>query len=499
MALGKLLAQKADDMNSLARNKSRIQPAPVRPVTLLLLVAVIGCTLLPGPFAVALAQSDYVLKLDTLGANPGTTIDYFVYLENAGEVGSFNLLVGYDASALWLQQVALSDTRAEDFESFDYILDEGGVPGRVRILGVADDGGLPVTAPLPAGDGAIIKLRFMVINDIQFSGMWLPLWFEFNDPLTQDDNTLTDGPGVKITQGEIDYYDGYVSVLDMGEVELGDINRNGFPYEVSDYVYFTNYFIYPGLYELDALQLANSDMNRDLIPASIADLVYLINIIISGVKQGAPNVDGEVSASVRVELAPGYAELRYSADFPVGGILASFHSSRPIDPRMVVNLQEHMKMELRVDGQRVRAFIYSDDGSAMPAGDNPFIGIADAVDLTLERIDLADAEGRTAKVFFASGSAIPSGFRLDQNYPNPFNPQTTIRFELTAAGAVRLAVYDVLGRMVAKLLDSDLSAGTHEVVFDGRGGDSASLASGVYFYRLTTEEGVLTRKMMLMK
>jgi len=488
-------------MNSLAQMTSRMQGLSARPTWPMLLVLAVVVALLPGPFAAVQAQSDYVLKLDTAAADPGTTVDFFVSLENADEVGSFNLLVGYDASVLYLQQVALSETRADGFEQFSYTPNVGGTAGLVRILGTADNGVAPTTPPLAVGDGPIVRLRFMVINSIEYSGMWLPLWFEFSDPVTQDDNTLTDGSGVKITQGEIDYYDGYVVVLDMGDVELGDINLNGFPYEVSDYVYFTNYFIRPGVYELDALQRANSDMNQDLIPASIADLVYLINVIISGVKQGAPNisVDADVSATVRVEDSPGSAELRYSADFPVGGILASFRCSQPIDPRMVTNLQEQMTMDVQVDGRDVRVFLYSRDGSTMPEGDNAFIGLADGIDVTLDRIDLSDVRGRTAAVFYASGDAVPSSFRLAQNYPNPFNPQTTISFELTAPGEVSLEVYDVLGRKVARLLGDDLPAGNHEVVFDGRAGDGTPLASGVYFYRLSTAEGAMTRKMMLMK
>jgi hypothetical protein len=88
----------------------------------------------------------------------------------------------------------------------------------------------------------------------------------------------------------------------------------------------------------------------------------------------------------------------------------------------------------------------------------------------------------------------PSIFQLSQNYPNPFNPSTIIRGQWSRDGWVTLAVYDVLGRKVAVLADGRYSAGSYAFTFDG-----SELASGVYFYRLTADEKVVTRKMMLQK
>jgi hypothetical protein len=95
----------------------------------------------------------------------------------------------------------------------------------------------------------------------------------------------------------------------------------------------------------------------------------------------------------------------------------------------------------------------------------------------------------------------PEGFRLEQNYPNPFNPETRIEyavggFRLRASGVsdVKLAVYDVLGREVAVLVDGELQPGNHEVQFD-----AAGLASGVYYYILRTDAGTLTRSMCLIR
>ncbi len=88
----------------------------------------------------------------------------------------------------------------------------------------------------------------------------------------------------------------------------------------------------------------------------------------------------------------------------------------------------------------------------------------------------------------------PFTYLLAQNYPNPFNPTTTINYQLPIPGKVRLAVYDVLGREVATLVDREETAGYHNVTFDG-----SRFASGVYFYRLSTPAYSQVQKMILMK
>ncbi len=83
---------------------------------------------------------------------------------------------------------------------------------------------------------------------------------------------------------------------------------------------------------------------------------------------------------------------------------------------------------------------------------------------------------------------------LSQNYPNPFNPSTSIRFTLRTSHIARLTVYDMLGREVAVLVDGVMSAGSHQVSFDGSG-----LASGIYLVRLTSGSETHMMRMTLLK
>ncbi|MDZ4700173.1 MAG: T9SS type A sorting domain-containing protein [Rhodothermales bacterium] len=94
---------------------------------------------------------------------------------------------------------------------------------------------------------------------------------------------------------------------------------------------------------------------------------------------------------------------------------------------------------------------------------------------------------------------LPDGFALEQNYPNPFNPSTTISYTLGASGNVQLVVYDVLGRQVQTLANTNLPAGSYQVIWDGRSATGQQVTSGVYFYQMETEVGTTTRRMVFLK
>jgi hypothetical protein len=98
-------------------------------------------------------------------------------------------------------------------------------------------------------------------------------------------------------------------------------------------------------------------------------------------------------------------------------------------------------------------------------------------------------------VELVEGSGVPSSFSLEQNYPNPFNPSTAIEFQLHRASRVSLKVFNLLGQEVATLVDDVKQAGVYRVTFD-----ASQLSSGVYFYRLTGDNGLAAaRRMMLLK
>jgi hypothetical protein len=89
---------------------------------------------------------------------------------------------------------------------------------------------------------------------------------------------------------------------------------------------------------------------------------------------------------------------------------------------------------------------------------------------------------------------IPNEYNLCQNYPNPFNPVTSIEFSLPKSGFVKLNVYDMLGKQVAELVNSQKSAGDYIVDFD-----ASALSTGIYFYRLEVNDFIAVKKLAVIK
>ncbi len=89
---------------------------------------------------------------------------------------------------------------------------------------------------------------------------------------------------------------------------------------------------------------------------------------------------------------------------------------------------------------------------------------------------------------------LPAEFNLSQNFPNPFNPTTTIQYSVEKLQQVTLKVYDILGNEISTLVNSEQPAGVYTIKFNG-----TTLSSGIYFYKLQTENYSETRKMLLMK
>ncbi len=101
--------------------------------------------------------------------------------------------------------------------------------------------------------------------------------------------------------------------------------------------------------------------------------------------------------------------------------------------------------------------------------------------------------------FIATGveqisDALPASFKLEQNYPNPFNPSTSINFSVKRTAHVSLKVFNLLGQVVAVLMDEIKAPGSYKVTFDAR-----FLSTGIYFYRLAADNFSELRKMVLLK
>ena len=123
-----------------------------------------------------------------------------------------------------------------------------------------------------------------------------------------------------------------------------------------------------------------------------------------------------------------------------------------------------------------------------------------AVDTALNESDFSNEVSATpAALAVDESSAIPTSFALHPAHPNPLNPNTTIRFDLPETVDISIVVYDLMGREVARLVDRDMTAGYHQVIWDGRTVHGREVPTGIYIARLVTPEFTKSIKMLLLK
>jgi hypothetical protein len=152
---------------------------------------------------------------------------------------------------------------------------------------------------------------------------------------------------------------------------------------------------------------------------------------------------------------------------------------------------------------------YAIDEAVIGAAGSPGSSASYASNGTLGQptpIGAGTAGGKTLRAGFwgqggpvTGAGEIPPAFRLSQNYPNPFNPVTTIEYALPRRCRVDVAIYDVGGRRIRRLVHGERAPGRHRDIWDGTDERGGRVATGVYFYRLKAGSFVSVKKMVLLK
>jgi hypothetical protein len=444
----------------------------------------------------------------------------------ANEMGGFDLLIQYDASAMSLT-AALPGQLITDcgWEYFTYRYGPNGncgpsacPSGVVRIVAIADyNNGQNHPSCFIGPVNELAVLDFLVTDDRTMECMYVPIsfvWYDCGDngfssvsgdtlfisrhvynygnanPVEADvafpslyganstcDVALEDGKPDPIRL--VDFQNGGIDIVCADSIDArGDINLNEIANEIADAVLFSNYFIY-GISVFDvnpAGQTAATDVNADGIALSVADLVYLIRVIVGDALPYPKEVTNEVLSknASYIHTKTGVMSVTEGSEMSAAYLIVEGN----VTPELLV---DNMEMKYAFDGVNTRVLVYSMEG-------NSFAGEFLNVTGNVMSIEMATREGNPVAL-----SLIPTEFALKQNYPNPFNPTTNISFSLPEAGKAELSIYNINGQKVAAFA-GDFNAGSHKIEWD-----AAELASGVYFYKLVAGNFTDTKKMVLLK
>ncbi|MCH7877954.1 MAG: HYR domain-containing protein, partial [candidate division Zixibacteria bacterium] len=464
---------------------------------------------------------------------------YIVHEAGSSQIGGFDFLIAYDASALAFTGASEGNVYSDyEWEFFTFRFGSsgncsGGCPsGKLRVLGIAnqsDGGHVPLTYTLQAGD-TLACLDFLVSNDRTLECQFIPIrfcWLDCGDNVLSDktgdtlsiscdvfdyqgtgslgpegnraditdlnavfptffgapsaDCEVSGGPGKPSTERKVNYKNGGIKIACADSIDArGDLNLNGLSNEIADAVLYTKYFI-NGISAFTIApqgQIAASDVNADGLPLTVADLVYLIRVIV-GDALPVPKL-AHNSLSVEFDYAGGV----FSTSHALGAALFVFDGQAEIDL-----LQSQVELTIGYREGRTYALI-APSMESRSIGEYIQVGELIATDAPLLSIEASDYDG--AMVETLSRVVMPGEFKLHQNYPNPFNPSTKFSFELPVQTAYTLSVFNVSGQLVAKF--SGVGVGPVEVEWN-----AASVASGIYFYKLSAGKFTSTRKALLLK
>jgi hypothetical protein len=264
------------------------------------------------------------------------------------------------------------------------------------------------------------------------------------------------------------------------------------------------------------IQFRNSDLNRD-DALNVADVIMMIDIIVPG--GNARRLATDVASIAELSLRNGGGTsllLDLAYDGFVRGIqfdLSTDMSRLSFGSPLLNELQEGVMINSHAleDGS-TRVLAVNMNGGLLSFSTDGFITVpvmintdrGERVKVDLSGVQLIGQDGQNIPVAAkGDGSValelIPMQYALYQNFPNPFNPVTEIQFDIPDVSVLDLVVYNLMGQQVRRLVNGEIQAGYHRVVWDGLNDRGEPVSTGVYIYSLTSPSFHNTKKMVLLK
>jgi hypothetical protein len=386
--------------------------------------------------------------------------------------------------------------RLTDFTIYDNV---GGSPGNIRVVAFGLNNqriGAKTTGTAIFNFWATIRTDAPTGNSpIRFENAW-----EATNP----------NPGVASVKLKFDTTG--VFVVD----QFGDVNGDS-RVDVADAVVTVSYIIGSQTFTTRQFNAADVDQSSAV---DVIDLVAIINIIFGSAPANMPQWSGK-EAIVRLGDDNGIVAgnvIDVNAEFPtdIAGVQVEIgynpEKVRFLTPQ-TTDKSALLYLTYRDDGQgKLVVLLYprSTSNSRISAGSGTMIKLPlvatselsyDGKDVHINTAVLSDPNAIGIPVKGLK-PILPTDFTLNQNYPNPFNPETTIEFAVGSGSAnkqVRLVIYNLLGEKIATIINEPLAAGKYTYKWRGTNQDGETVASGVYFYRLTVGDQSQTKKMVLLK
>jgi hypothetical protein len=281
---------------------------------------------------------------------------------------------------------------------------------------------------------------------------------------------------------------------DVDPIVIGDVNVNGFPYEIGDAVLFASYFIngitvFSSDYDTRQAQIGATDINRDGYTLSVADLVYLVRILTG---DQAPLGEGTaLSADANASAYIDGNKVVILTSEKLGAAVFTFKGETQI-----TSLVNNLTVSSNAANGETKVIVYGIAKNAAIENNISLFAVSNGK-AELVSVEAATYNAQPITVDVASVTK-PTTYSLNQNYPNPFNATTQISFALPVDGNVALKIYNVAGQLV-KTYDQFMTAGYKNITWDGTNSRGEVVASGVYFYKLDTKDFTKTMKMTLLK
>lgn len=431
------------------------------------------------------------IKIESVTAEPGQQVEVPVYLHNIAEVAAFSIPLGFDQTVLTCDSVSFAGTRVDYINVVTSSIDS--INGQV-LLGMV----VFVEEFLQPGDGIVAKMYMSI------------------DPNATEQVTSIDSLFFP-PSGEYGIFDIASSLIKPEFIKSnifislspeGDANGSG-TIDVGDAVYLVNY-CFKGQRPPIPDQAGDANSDEDV---NVGDVVYLINHIFRhGPPPGAKPQTSTSPVYYYTEEIPGKngSEFRLyiNSDVALGGVQCEFTESGEylsISDVTAGELVEGLDIYGGKSGNSYRYGLVDLDGMGeVRTGEGMLLSLKynRALNFEMNSFMVFDKFGNELPVYNGRGDkpdVLPAFYSLDQNYPNPFNPSTTIKYAIANECFVKLSVYNILGQKVIDLVNKNQKPGAYKVIWEGNNNAGSQVASGVYFYRLKTDEYTDSKKMILLK